>query len=127
MTIDQITQLESDRYGAIVHANWDRFEELCHDDLRYTHATGVVDTRDSYLTKLRAGHYDYHSIDHPIESIWATPEFALVWGRMVARLRAGTVEKTIDNLTLSAWVRTDAGWRLIAQQPTPAGGRTPPS
>lgn len=125
MTIEQVAQLESDRYDAIVRADWDRFEALCHEDLRYTHATGVVDTRESYLAKLRGGYYDYHRIDHPIEHIWASPEVVMVWGRMVARLRAGTDEKTIDNLTFSAWVRTEEGWRLIVQQPTPIGGRTP--
>ncbi|MEQ3552627.1 nuclear transport factor 2 family protein [Pseudonocardia nematodicida] len=118
-----VERLECVRFDAVVDGDWDRFEELCHPDLVYVHNTGVVDTRATYLAKLRSGHYDYEVIEHPVTTIVLTADAALVWGRMRAELRAGTVHKSIDNLTLSVWVHDhDRGWLLIAQQPTPGTG-----
>jgi len=116
-----IQKLEDQRFDAILADDWGTFANLCHPDLRYVHNTGVVDTVESYLHKLRSGHYDYHRIDHPTERILVHGDTAVVWGRMRASLRAGVRHKEADNLTLSIWVREPgASWLLIAQQPTPA-------
>lgn len=114
--------LDSERYDAIVEQRWDDFEQMCHPGLRYMHATGVVDTRETYLNKLRSGHYDYRTITHDIAHVCVNANTALVWGRMRADLRAGSIDKAIDNQTLTVWVSASSGWLLIAQQPTPADG-----
>lgn len=116
---DTIAGREAARFAAILERRWDEFEQLCHPDLRYVHATGVVDTRESYLAKLRGDHYDYRAITHDIDRIWTNERTVLVWGRMQAALRAGKVDKTIDNFVLSVWARIGEQWLLVAQQPTP--------
>ena len=116
----QIVQgLEAARFEAIVEGRWDDFAAICHPELRYTHATGVVDSRDSYLDKLYNGHYDYRYIEHTVEHTSTQGGTVLLWGTMTAELRAGAQSKTINNRTLTVWVLHDDQWLLLAQQPTP--------
>jgi len=114
-----IRELEDIRYQAILAKDWDRFAELCHPALAYTHSNGVTDTLDSYLEKVRSGFYVYHDVDHPIDFIRIVDDVALVVGEMNAHTTAGGTDKTLRNRCLAVWKNTTEGWRLLAYQPTP--------
>ena len=126
---DLIRHLESARYRALVEGDYETVADLCHPELRYTHSTGVVDSRESYLAKCLAGHYDYQRIDHPTDAITFLGDVALVFGEMRADLVAGGVAKTLDNVCLAVWRWDEDRWRLFAYQPTakprPAAEPTP--
>lgn len=113
-----VRHLEQRRFDVIVADDWDGFAALCDAELRYVHASGTVDTRDSYLTKLRGDFYDYHRIDSSIESMIVTPDLVLIRGTMSADLRAGDKEITVDNVIASAWVRREGTWLLATHQST---------
>jgi len=118
-TTNIVQALEKERFEAIVDGRWEDFASICHPELRYTHATGVVDSRSTYLHKLYGGHYDYRYIDHTVEHTFAQGGIVLLWGTMTAELRAGALSKTINNRILAVWVLHDNQWLLLAQQPTP--------
>jgi hypothetical protein len=113
-----IRTLEQRRFELIVADDWDGFAALCDEELRYVHSSGTVDTRESYLSKLRAGFYDYHVAGGTIESMIATPDLVLVRGTMYAEVRAGDREITVDSVTASAWIRRDASWLLATHHST---------
>jgi ketosteroid isomerase-like protein len=115
----EIRELEDARYQALVDKDWDRIAELCHPELAYTHATGVTDTMDSYLEKVRAGFFVYHFIDHPIDFIRVVDDVALVVGVMNAHVTAGGEERTLRSKSLAVWKHTAGGWRFLAYHPTP--------
>jgi uncharacterized protein DUF4440 len=115
----EVLNLEVRRFQALVENRWDDYAAHCHPDLRYTHANAVCDTRDSYLAKMRAGHYDYRRVAYDVHGVWSNEETVLVFALMTADLRAGQEEKTVVNSVLCVWVRTPAGFLLLAQQPTP--------
>ena len=117
----EIRELEDARYQALVDKDWDRFAELCHPELAYTHATGATDTMDSYLAKVRAGFFVYHDIDHPIDFIRVVDDVALVVGAMNAHVTAGGEERTLRSKSLAVWKHTADGWRFLAYHPTPMG------
>jgi hypothetical protein len=110
---------EDARYRALVEADLPALGRLLDDRLSYTHAGGVRDTKAAYLEKIRSGYYVYRRIDHPVERIEVVGDTAVVVGRMTADLTARGARKTIDNLSLAVWVRTDGDWRLLAYAPTP--------
>jgi Domain of unknown function (DUF4440) len=114
----EILALEDRRYQAMIDADLDTLDELCADEISYAHSSGVRDTKDEYFAKVRSGYYDYHRIDHPTERIEVVGGTAIVVGRMTADLDVDGVGKTIDNLCLAVWTRTDDGWRLLAYAPT---------
>lgn len=113
-----IRSLEKQRFAAIVANDWDGFAALCDADLHYVHASGTVDTLDSYLGKLRSDFYDYHRIDSAVDHLLVTPDLALARGTMSLDLRAGERELSLENLTVSAWVRRDTSWLLVTHQST---------
>ena len=58
--VEAITELERQRFEAVVAGDFDVFASVCHPDLMYTHSNGVTDTLAEYLAKCRDGFYVYH-------------------------------------------------------------------
>lgn len=110
---------EDRRYRAAVDGDLATLEELFSPALTYTHSSGVRDTRERYLAKLRSGHYVYRRIEHPVERVEVAGDAALVVGRMTADVDVDGVPKTIDNLALAVWTRAAGPWQLLAYAPTP--------
>ena len=110
---------EERRYRAMQEADLAALDALCAEDLSYAHSSGVRDTKDEYLAKLRSGYYVYHRIDHPVERVAVAGDTAIVVGRMTADLDVDGTAKTIDNLALAVWTRASGHWQLLAYAPTP--------
>ncbi|MGW4368879.1 nuclear transport factor 2 family protein [Nocardia takedensis] len=117
-----IRELEDQRYAAVIAGDLDRFAALAHPDLVYTHSDAEVDSRASYLDKLRTGHYRYHRIEHPVTRILVTADTAMVVGEMHAEITAGGLATTLANRVLAVWVRENDDWLLLAFQPTAIPG-----
>ena len=58
-----IHELEQRRWQAMIDADLQVLDELLHQDLRYTHSTAAVDSKESYLTAIELGTFDYRAID----------------------------------------------------------------
>jgi ketosteroid isomerase-like protein len=113
-----VLDAEDRRYEALMGPDLPTLERLFHDRLSYAHSSGVRDTRDEYLEKVRSGYYDYQRLDHPVERVEVVGDTALVVGRMTADLRVDGMQKTIDNLALAVWTRAGGEWQLLAYAPT---------
>ena len=116
--VQAVLAAEDRRYRAMLDADVAVLDELCADELSYAHSSGVRDTKDEYLGKVRSGFYVYRRIHHPTERVEIVGDTAVVIGRMTADLTVRGTAKTIDNLALAVWVRTPAGWRLLVYAPT---------
>ena len=110
---------EDRRYEALLGPDLPALEQLFHDRLSYAHSSGIRDTKDEYLAKIRDGYYDYARLDHPVERVDVLGDTAVVVGRMSADLEVQGTAKTIDNLALAVWARTAGAWQLIAYASTP--------
>ncbi|MGW6725672.1 nuclear transport factor 2 family protein [Nocardia sp. NPDC055029] len=113
-----IRTLEEARYAAVLAGDIDAFAATAHPRLLYTHSNAEVDTLDTYLGKLRTGHYVYHSIDHPVHQIVVVGDTAVVSGEMHADITAGGVRKQLANRAQAIWVRANDQWLLLAYGPT---------
>jgi hypothetical protein len=109
---------EDERYRAMLDADLDTLDRLCADELSYAHSSGVRDTKQQYLGKVRSGYYRYLAVQHPVERVEVVGDTAMVVGRMTADLVVDGTRKTIDNLAVAVWVRAGGGWRLLAYAPT---------
>ena len=121
MTADDVAEVlaaEERRYGAMLDGDLDALDRLLADEASYAHSSGVRDTKDEYLAKVRSGYYVYRRIDHPVERVEVVGDTALVVGRMAADLDVDGVPKSIDNLALAVWVRRDGQWVLLGYAPT---------
>ena len=113
---------EDRRYRAMQDADLASLDALCADELSYAHSSGVRDTKEQYLAKVRSGYYVYRRIDHPVERVAVLGDTAVVVGRMTADLDVDGVPKTIDNLALAVWTRAAGAWQLLAYAPTSLPG-----
>ena len=109
---------EDRRYKAMQDGDLATLDELCADELSYTHSSGTRDTKAEYFAKVGSGHYVYRRIDHPVERVEVLGDTAVVVGRMTADIEVQGVPKTIDNLALAVWTRASGDWRLLAYAPT---------
>lgn len=116
---DLIRALEDRRYAAMERGDAQDLERLCHPDLVYTHSNGARDTRTTLVDKVRAGHFEYGPIDHPVEHLVVQDGTAVVAGRMRCTVRVDGEERQLDNSCLAVWSRGADGWLLLAYQPTP--------
>jgi hypothetical protein len=119
---DDVLAAEDRRYEALLGPDLPTLERLFHDRLSYAHSSGVRDTKDQYLEKIRNGYYDYARIDHPVERVDVLGNTVVVIGRMTADLTVQGTQKTIDNLALAVWTRTAGEWQLVAYASTPLPG-----
>ena len=121
MTTDDsaaVLAAEDRRYRALVEGDLATLEETFADELSYTHSDGSVDTRDSYLEKLRTRYYVYDRVDHPVDRVSVVGDCAIVVGRMIADIRVQGTPKHLDNLVLVVWTRARGDWQLLGFAPT---------
>jgi|SRR3984885_1539997 hypothetical protein len=119
LTIDEIKALEDRRYRAMLDGDTAVLDELCSDDLIYTHSKGDHDDKRSYLHKVGSRHFTYLEITHPADRILVADGAALVTGRMTAKVSVAGRIVRVDNRYLAVWVREHASWKFVAYQPTP--------
>jgi hypothetical protein len=118
---EMIRGLEDERYAAMLAGDSATLERLLDPALRYTHSSGVVDSKTSYVDGVRAKRWEYQSIDRAEETIVVRGEAALVFNRFRAGIKVSGVAKQLDNRMLAVWTRTEDGaWRLLAIHSTPA-------
>jgi hypothetical protein len=120
VAISEIKALEDRRYQAMLDGDIAILDELCSNDLIYTHSKGDHDDKQSYLHKVDSHHFTYLKITHPADRILVCQGAALVTGRMTAKVSvAGRGIVHVDNRYLAVWVRERGGWKFVAYQPTP--------
>jgi hypothetical protein len=81
-----LKETETRRYRAMIESDVDALALLLDEDLIYTHSNAGVDTKASYLEKVRAEHYRYKSIEIEEETNVLLSDFA---SRMVPRWEVG--------------------------------------
>lgn len=117
---EAIRRLEDERYAAMLAGDSAALERLLDPGLRYTHSSGVVDSKTSYIDGVRAKRWEYRSIDRAEETIVVRGDAALVFNRFRASIQVSGVAKALDNRMLAVWSKTEGAWRLLAIHSTPA-------
>ncbi|QDO88117.1 nuclear transport factor 2 family protein [Ornithinimicrobium ciconiae] len=115
----QLRDLEDARYQAMERGDADAVAALCHPDLTYAHSNGARDSLETLVKKIADKVFVYGPIDHPIAQVIINGSTGVVVGGMRARVEVNGEERNLNNTAIAVWARGDAGWRLVAYQPTP--------
>ena len=118
MTKDQILALEQRRFKAMCAGDVGALSELLHDDLKYTHSSGVVDSKASYLRGLAEKQWDYEGIRSSGETVAIHSGAALVHCRLQIDLKVKDVPKAVDSIALTVWVEDAGRWQVAAVHST---------
>ncbi|HYO81680.1 MAG TPA: nuclear transport factor 2 family protein [Bryobacteraceae bacterium] len=91
---------------------------LMADDLIYTHSTGLVESKQEYLDKLKSGDQKYAGIELINPKIRAYGNTAVI--NTQARMTGSTKGVPFDNtlFLVHVWVKQGPEWQLVAHQTT---------
>jgi hypothetical protein len=116
---------EEARRLAMVAADTAALDTLLSDALAYTHSTGAVDSKASYLQLLAGGALRYETLEFVAPQARLLGTAGLVSAVMRATIRKGDVRREIASSYLAVWERTAAGWVLQAVQATALPAKSP--
>jgi ketosteroid isomerase-like protein len=128
-----IQDLDAQRMQAMVRGDLDTLRRLLGDDLTYTHASGIFDTKASLLDKIASGRLKYKSIERLDGSVRVYGGVAIATGHAAVQAQSAELGTLVLKLLFTdVWVRqTDGRWQMAAWQstrmpePTPAPSAAP--
>ena len=111
---------DSARLKAMVASDAKALDGLFHGDLRFIHSTGVIDSKDSYLEKMRAGSA-YKVAERRDVAVNVRGDVAWLTGGVHLGIQRGTNPRTdLELRYVSVWVQDGGKWKLHAYCSTPA-------
>ena len=119
MNEKEILSLEDKRFAAMVARDFAALEKITHDELLYTHSSGVTDSKASWLESMKSGKVKYRSASCSERQVKFFGEVALIRGRAAIEVDIGGQPKSLRLLFLNAWTRTPQGWKFAAWQSCP--------
>jgi ketosteroid isomerase-like protein len=115
----EILSLEDKRYAAMTGRDFGALEALLHEQLLYTHSSGLTDTRASWLDAMKSGKTRYKSAALSERKVRLLGDTALVTGKAQIEAEVNGQPRTLRLSFLNAWTKTPQGWKFIAWQSTP--------
>ena len=120
MTSDkEILGLEDKRFGAMIARDLKGLEAMIHEELLYTHSSGVTDTKASWLDSMKSGKTKYKSVNCSERKVRILGEVALITGRAAIEAEINGQPRQLKLLFLNAWAKTPQGWKFVAWQSCP--------
>ena len=124
--VDQVPKsaepaLEADklRRAAMISADIEKISTLVTDDLVYTHSSGKVDDKKSFLDAIRSGSLDYEKIEPRNTVVRAKGGTVVVTGLVSITVKAPDGLKSFDARFTAVHMRNKEGnWQLMAWQTT---------
>jgi uncharacterized protein (TIGR02246 family) len=109
-----ILKLEQQWVDAVVKADAAALEKIYTDDLIYTHSSGTVDTKASYIDSLKTGKAKYESIERDDIKVRFYGDTAIVTCHSVIKVN----KNTINSRYIHVYVKQKGAWRMAAHQTT---------
>jgi ketosteroid isomerase-like protein len=113
-----ILALDKQWSDAIIKGDTATLDNLLADNLVYAHATGIVDTKTSYLAKIKERRQVYKSFEQhkPIVNIYKDSAVTFSYVRVTGTNQAGIFDDKV--MLIHFWVKQNNSWRLAAHQTT---------
>jgi ketosteroid isomerase-like protein len=118
-TEKEILGLEDKRFAAMIARDFAGLDKLVHDQLLYTHSSGVTDTKASWLESMKSGKVKYKSASCSDRKARFFGDVALVTGTAAIEAEIGGQARSLKLFFLNAWTRTPQGWKFVAWQSCP--------
>ena len=89
---------------------------LTTEELTYGHSTGLIDSRESFMSSLLSGQTDVSKIDVKNQEITIKGDVAWVRSNTTIELTEAANKRLVDLKMLYVWVKEKGFWRLLARQ-----------
>lgn len=113
-----ILALDKQWSDAIIKGDTATLDNLLADNLVYAHATGIVDTKASYIAKIKERRQVYKSFEQhkPIVNVYKDSAVTFSYVRVIGTNQAGVFDDKV--MLIHFWVKQNNSWRLAAHQTT---------
>lgn len=116
---------DDERVAAVLAADRPRLTAILADELRYAHANGLADTKESFIEALTTGRTKYVSWDYAERNFtFPAPGIALMTGRTRITVAKADGPAVMTLNFLGVWREEKGRWRFLAWQssrpPAPA-------
>lgn len=115
----EILAMEKRRFAAMCSGDAKALDEMLHDKLSYTHSSGIVDTKQSYIKGVNEKLWNYQSIRASGEKVSVAGGAVFVLCRLEIDVMIRETKKFVDSLALTAWVKEAGRWQVAAVHSTP--------
>ena len=117
-TTDDILALEERRWAAQIGKDEAELVTLLSDELRYTHSTGSVDTKASYMASILENVVDYQTVERTDTEAQLVGASAVVTGRAVIGVEARGRQLELNVAYTVVWLERNGSWQLLTWQST---------
>ncbi len=116
---DEVKDADVQWAAAAKTADAAKLERLLSNDLIYTHATGIIDDKATYIEKLKSKKQKYDGIVHSnvrVKVFGGDTAILTARMRMHGTNQAGAFDDQL--LLIHVWVKSNGAWQLVAHQTT---------
>ena len=106
---------------SVLKGDFATLDKMLAPDLVYAHATGIVDTKQSYLDKVKSGRQVYQSFHQEKLSVrnYGSTIVTHSWVRVTGTNQSGAFNDYV--MMLHVWVKKGEAWMLVGHQTTKVG------
>ena len=118
-----VLDAEKARCAAMLSNDAVALDAVLDPRLVFAHASGAIDDKAEFLSKMAAGRIDYAGIawDSPSVIVLGS-QAAVLTGRMDTHVYVEGEEKHLNNRVTSVWAADEGNWRMVVFQSTPIRG-----
>lgn len=122
--VSAVRGVEDIRYAAMLAGDLDVLSEVLADGLSYTHTTGDIDTKESYLRAVADAVVQYRHLERLDERFAVHDHCVLATGRQLGLSIFRGAPRLIDSAYLAVWIPIGphgwslAGWHATLHAPT---------
>jgi hypothetical protein len=116
--LDAVRAAETARTTAMASGNLSALAPLLHDEMRFGHTSGLADTKEAYLAKLRSGDLTYARMTSTETDAKAVDSVVLLWLLVEAEVITPTGRRSMKNACITVWTTDGGAPRMLAHQPT---------
>jgi ketosteroid isomerase-like protein len=119
----EVLRLDEERSRAMTTADTAALERLMSDDVVYTHSSGRLDTKKSFIASIASGTVKYHRIAPKNVAMILRDGFAILTGAVEIDVETGGKLLKLNLRFSNVWERSVRGWQQIVWQSTPIAPR----
>ncbi len=111
-----VLQAEKQWIAAIQKPDPAVLEKILHVQLIYGHATGITDSKASYIGKVTSGKQKYAGVEQEIVKMQLLGDAIIVHAkmRMYGVNQSGKFDDRV--MLMHTWLKRDGRWQLVAHQ-----------
>ncbi len=113
-----VQKLDAERFDAMIRGDAAALEGLLADDLVYTHASGKVDSKASFLDDVKGGQLRYKVIRPEDPKLSVYGDTAVATGLAAFEVNNHGQELNMRLRYTDVWVKRGGKWQMVAWQST---------